>query len=93
MRRILVLLPLFFVGAEIAFGGTGTVANATQGFWTEAKGFVEGPGGALLALGAVGWGVYSFIRGSIFLGIVGILGGLGIYNLPGIIDGLFTFTV
>lgn len=96
MRRDLFFLAVFglLVALDLSLASTtGTVASATQSFWNEAKSFVQGPGGALLALAAVGWGVYSFIRGSFIMGIASILGGIGLYQLPGVIDNVFTMTI
>ena len=95
MKKALFLLGLatLFLAEPSLAANTGTVASQTQDFWTEAKGFMQGPGGALLALAGVGWGVYSFIRGSIFMGAAGVLGGIGLYKVPDIISAVFTFTI
>ena len=95
MKKVLFLLGLGVVFlAELSLASTGgVVASQTQDFWNEAKNFIQGPGGALLALAGVGWGLYSFIRGSIFMGAAGVLGGIGLYKIPDIIDAVFTFTI
>ena len=94
MRSKLSYLFLALVVADAVFAAsTGTVATQTQDFWNETKAFLQGPGGAILAVAGVGWGLYSFIRGSIFMGAAGVLGGIGLYKIPDVISNVFTFTV
>ncbi len=72
---------------------TGNISSALQDIWNEAVSFLQGPGGALLALGSAGWGLYSFIRGGIFMGAIGLLGAVAIYGLPNAVSGIYTFTI
>ncbi len=95
MKKVLFLLGVvaFLIADPSLASTTGTVASQTQDFWTEARGFIQGPGGALLALAGVGWGVYSFIRGSLFMGAAGVLGGIGLYKVPDVINAVYTFLI
>ena len=97
MKKVAYFLGIFALVAllvEPSFAAnTGNISSALQDIWNEAVSFLQGPGGALLALGSAGWGLYSFIRGGIFMGAIGLLGAVTIYRLPNAVSGIYTFTI
>ena len=89
---LLLALAILFVG-DFSFATTAGVVNqATSTWWTEVKQSLQGNIGRLLAVAALGGGLYMLYRGAWQWGLVGLFIAYMIYNIPQTAETTYTLT-
>ena len=89
---VVLALAIFFI-SDTSFATTAGVVNqATSTWWTEVKQSLQGNIGRLLAVAALGGGLYMLYRGAWQWGLVGLFIAYMIYNIPQTAETTYTLT-